>query len=145
RVSLDDIAPRYLGRGFTAEEGVPPAAVDDAQRRLGVRIPASLAYYYQRAGGCTVLNALHHRLYAPSELLIDGGYLVFMDENQTVVSWGFRTTDCGEDEAPAPGRRLRWRPCQPARSRSSQQIGCACAGGSRQTGRRSPPSTAIRG
>src|SRR5438093_11946484 len=103
RVSLDDIAPRYLGRGFTAEEGVPPAAVDEAQRRLGARIPASLAYYYQRAGGCTVLNALHHRLYAPSELLIDGGYLVFTDENQTVVSWGFRTTDCGEDEAPAPG------------------------------------------
>jgi hypothetical protein len=97
-VSVDDIAPRYLGRGFTADEGVPPAAVDEAQRRLGMRIPASLAYYYQRAGRCAALNALHHRLYAPSELLVDGGFLVFMDENQSVVSWGFRTTDCGEDD-----------------------------------------------
>src|SRR5438093_10873219 len=96
RVSLDDIAPRYLGRGFTTEEGVPPAAVDEAQGRLGVRIPASLAYYYQRAGGCTVLNALHHRLYAPSELLIDGGYLVVTDENQTVLARGLLTTARGE-------------------------------------------------
>jgi hypothetical protein len=72
--------------------------VDEAQRRLGMRIPASLAYYYQRVGRCAALNALHHRLYAPSELLTDGGFVVFMDENQAVIAWGFRATDCHEDD-----------------------------------------------
>ena len=97
-LSVDEIAPRYLGRGFTAEDGLPATAVDEAQQRLGVRIPASLAYYYQRAGRCTGLNALHHRFYAPSELVVESGYLLFMDENQSVVSWGFRTADCDEDD-----------------------------------------------
>jgi hypothetical protein len=97
-LSVDEIAPRYLGRGFTAEDGLPAATVDEAQRRLGVRMPASLACYYQRAGRCTELNALHHRLHAPSELVVEGGYLLFMDENQSVVSWGFRTADCHEDD-----------------------------------------------
>ena len=96
--SVDEIAPRYLGRGFTDEDGLPAAAVDEAQRRLGVRIPASLAYYYERAGRCAALNALHHQLYAPSELVVESGYLLFMDENQSVVSWGFRTADCHEDD-----------------------------------------------
>ena len=64
-----------------------------------MRIPGSLAYYYQRAGRCAALNALHHRLYAPAELVVvEGGYLRFMDENQSVVSWGFRTADCHVDD-----------------------------------------------
>ena len=98
RASIDEMAPRYLGRVLTAEDGLPSSAVDEAQRRLGVRIPASLAYYYRRAGRCAALNALHHRLYAPSELVVEDGYLLFMDENQSVVCWGFRTTDCDEDD-----------------------------------------------
>src|SRR5262245_65958972 len=98
RVSIDEIASRYLGRGFTAEDGLPAAVVDEAQRRLGVPIPASLAYYYRRAGRCAALNAVHHQLYLPSELVVEGGYLLFMDENQSVVSWGFRTVDCHEDD-----------------------------------------------
>jgi hypothetical protein len=97
-LSIDEIAPRYLGRGFRAADGLGAAAVDEAQRRLGVRIPASLAYYYQRAGRCATLNALHHQLYAPSELMVEGGHLLFMEENQSVVSWGFRTADCHEDD-----------------------------------------------
>ena len=97
-LSIDEIAPRYLGRSFTAEDGLPAAAVDEAQPRLGVRIPASLAYYYQRAGRCVALNVLHHRLYALSELVVEGGYLLFMDENQSVASWGLRTADCHEDD-----------------------------------------------
>jgi hypothetical protein len=63
-----------------------------------VRIPASLAYYYQRAGRCAVLNALHHRLHAPAELVVENDYLLFMDENQSVVSWGFRRADCDQDD-----------------------------------------------
>jgi hypothetical protein len=97
-LSIDEIAPRYLGRSFTAEDGLGTAAIDEAQRRLGVRIPASLAYYYQRAGRCAVLNALHHRLHAPAELVVENDYLLFMDENQSVVSWGFRRADCDQDD-----------------------------------------------
>jgi hypothetical protein len=98
RQRVDEMAQRYLARDFAAEDGLPRAAVDEAQRRLGMRIPASLAYYYQRAGCCAALNALHHRLYAPAELLTDGGFIVFMDENQSVVSWGFRAADCHEHD-----------------------------------------------
>jgi hypothetical protein len=91
RQRVDEMAQRYLARDFVAEDGM--------------RIPASLAYYHQRAGRCAALNALHHRPYAPSELMTDGGFLVFMDENQSVVSWGFRATDCHEDD---PIVQERW-------------------------------------
>ena len=87
RQRVNEMAQCYLAGDFAAEDGLPLAAVNEAQRRLGMRIPASLAYYYQRAGRCAALNTLHHRLYAPSELRTDGGFLVFMDENQSVVSW----------------------------------------------------------
>ena len=97
-LSIDEMAPRYLGRGFTAADGLPAVDVDEAQQRLSVRIPASLAYYYRRAGRCAALNALHHQLYAPSELVVEGGYLLFMDENQSVVSWGFPTSECHQND-----------------------------------------------
>jgi hypothetical protein len=48
RLECGRIAPRYLARGFAAEDGLPTAAVDEAERRLDMRMPASLAYYYQR-------------------------------------------------------------------------------------------------
>jgi hypothetical protein len=64
------------------------ADIDDAEKRLGVRLPGSLKEYYLVAGREKRINQLHNRLLPPEKLRIDSERLVFMEENQWVVYWG---------------------------------------------------------
>jgi hypothetical protein len=84
---------RYVGRGFLPEEGISEARLAAAEGRLGFPLPESLRTYYQIAGGCEVLNDAHNHFYPPEGLAILEEHLLFMDENQSVVSWGFRLED----------------------------------------------------
>jgi hypothetical protein len=97
RVSLEStiraFGPRFLGRELRARDGVPERSLAAAERRLGLRLPRSLRLYYRLAGRCDELNHAHNHVVPPRELEVLERHLVFMDENQNVVSWGIRLAD----------------------------------------------------
>jgi len=91
--SYKKFAEKYLGRSLRKQDGVSAAEISRAEKRLGVQLPEALRVYYRVAGNANELNTAHNQFYALSALEVEGDYLLFMDENQSVVSWGFRLAD----------------------------------------------------
>jgi hypothetical protein len=89
---------RHLGRDTRRGDGCSQATVAKAERQLGVRLPAAMREYYLLAGRLDRLNRAHNRLYAPTELQIVDGYLVFMEENQGVALWGIPVRRLAADD-----------------------------------------------
>jgi hypothetical protein len=85
RKELKEISGEALG----PEHGMDPAVIDLASAEKGVVIPAALRDYYLVAGHHEI-NREHNILYLPDQLAMVDGYLVFAEENQRVVIWGFR-------------------------------------------------------
>lgn len=68
--------------------------IDDAEKNLGVRFPKALRSLYQYLGGADDLMRAHNVLRSLNEITVEDGFLLFMDENQSVVSWGISLNDC---------------------------------------------------
>ncbi|MEU2135245.1 hypothetical protein [Streptomyces sp. NPDC018352] len=84
---------RYLGRLWRASDGLPACEVEAAEARIGSTFPASLRSFYLTAGACEELLNSYHEFVPIEELCAEDGHLVFANENQDVVSWGFRVED----------------------------------------------------
>jgi hypothetical protein len=84
---------RYLGREWRAPDGLSRKIVDKAEARLGIRIPSSLKCFYLTLGAVPELCSIHNIIFGPEGLEVDEGYLIFMDENQSVVLWGIKKRD----------------------------------------------------
>jgi len=87
------LAARFVGRHLGPADGVSERDLASAEKRLHFRLPASLRGFYRTAGRAPDLARAHNVLLDPAEVTVDGRFLVFMDENQSVVSWGFRVAD----------------------------------------------------
>jgi len=96
RQIYDGIAVAYLGRGLARRDGLSEAVIARAEKLLGVRLPEALREYYACAGNASGLNEAHNHFRNPRDLYFEGEYLMFMDENQAVVSWGIKRADLGE-------------------------------------------------
>ncbi len=83
----------YLGRPWTAADGLPEKEVKKAESRLGFPLPAALRTFYLSVGAVNDLCSIHNTIFAPKDLAFEEGYLMFMDENQSVVSWGIKKKD----------------------------------------------------
>ena len=94
----DALAVTYLGRHLLASDALSAQSAEDAERRLGHGMPMALKTYYSVAGAARHLNLAHHRLLPPPDIVIENEFLVFMHENQSVVSWGFRVQDLSQDD-----------------------------------------------
>ena len=68
-----------------------------AETKRWAAMPERLREYYQIAGRIDALNRCHNRLYRPDKMDDEAGYRIFMEENQNVVVWAFRTEDCGRE------------------------------------------------
>lgn len=84
---------RYLGRPWTAADGLPEKVVKKAEARLGAPLPAALRTFYISVGAVGDLCSIHNTISPPNDLAFEEGYLMFMDENQSVVSWGIKKKD----------------------------------------------------
>jgi hypothetical protein len=103
-----------LVRPLTAEDRQPEADLSDAEVRLGLRLPSVLRDYYRLAGRFDRFNHAHNQLLGPEEWSVDGGKLVFLEENQCVVVWGVEASTSPEDDPPVyqgptvGGRPTEW-------------------------------------
>jgi hypothetical protein len=96
-IFFKSLAVRHLGRRLGKADSLSAASIQRTERRLGLELPRSLRVYYLAAGAARDLNDVHNHLFALKELRRDDSYLVFMDENQSVVSWGVRIDDRHDD------------------------------------------------
>jgi hypothetical protein len=87
------LVPQYLGRPWSPRDGVEVDRLSHAERRLGHPLPAVLHALYGTVGALEELCLVHNRLLSPDELVLAEDHLIFMEENQGVVSWGVRAAD----------------------------------------------------
>jgi hypothetical protein len=102
-----------LARPLTPEDGEPEPSVAQAEARLGLRLPSVLRSYYLLAGRYDRFNRAHNRLLRPEKWPVDGGKLVFLEENQWVLSWGVEASRSPDDDPPVyQGPNIRGRPTE---------------------------------
>lgn len=85
-----EFATYHLGRPLHGDDGHAASELTAAEQRLALRLPPALRDYYAVCGAVEALSCSHNRLLPPRELQCEDGYLVFMDENQSVCCWGLR-------------------------------------------------------
>ena len=88
-----DFVDRYLGRAWKLADGLSEAVVKKAETRLGFPLPSALRSFFLSVGAVPELCSIHNIIFHPKDLEVDEGYLIFMDENQSVVSWGIKKND----------------------------------------------------
>ncbi len=92
------MALKLLGRNLERGDGLSERKIREAEMRLKLKLPRSLREYYRVAGNLAGLNKQHNQIFDLSQIVVEEGYLIFIDENQSVVSWGIRIEDfSGED------------------------------------------------
>ena len=79
---------------LTKKDGVSSAALDRAEKRLGISLPSHLRTWYRLAGARHDVWSTNDHFYAPDRLEIEGDVLIFCVENQSAVRWGIRLSDC---------------------------------------------------
>jgi len=98
--TFDALAVRYLGRHLSAADGVPPEELERHELRLGVRLPDALRAYMEMAGAVPEWNTIHNRFFSAEQLCFEDDFLIFMDENQGVVSWGIPRAELARADPP---------------------------------------------
>jgi hypothetical protein len=83
------IVEPLFGRPFTAADGIPEADLDAVPGRCGYELPESLQDFYAVVGRFEPVLSPHNRFYPPGGLSRMDGKLVFCEENQVVVYWGY--------------------------------------------------------
>lgn len=82
------LVPKYLSRPWRRSDGFSLKSLREAELRLGIKLPQSLRDLYQSMGRVDALCKAHNVIRQPDQLVLEEGYLIFMDENQDVVTWG---------------------------------------------------------
>lgn len=96
-----------------APEGLASHIVDDAEERLGVRLPPPLRDYYLLFGGEDRLASAYNTILRPDLLQREDGRLIFCEENQGVCVWGCTPSGDDPDAEVAnvlPDDLLEWHP-----------------------------------
>ena len=89
---------RRLKRKWSSKDGIGPARVSAAERRLKLKFPEALRALYRTIGALPDFCTIHNQVRAPEDVAVESEYLIFMDENEDVVTWGIRVKDLGKPD-----------------------------------------------
>ncbi len=102
-----------LVRPLMPDDGEPETGISAVEARLKLRLPAVLREYYLLAGRFDRFNRAHNELRRPGDWTVEGGKLVFLEENQCVVFWGVEASTLPEDDPPVhQAENIRGRPAE---------------------------------
>lgn len=90
--SFTRLVPRYLQRPWQLADGIQGAVLDRLLAGHEFRVPGALREFYRAVGGCDDLMEAQNYFWDPDELEIDGDYLLFLDEENERVNWGFQSS-----------------------------------------------------
>lgn len=96
--AVRDLTNRFLEEPLAESDSLAPSEITAAEARLGLRLPAALAALYRVAGDSEDVCRAHHFFVPPADLAVEQGYLVFLHENQSVLSWGFPVAATAEPD-----------------------------------------------
>lgn len=94
---------RFLARWYpplTQEDGISSLELNEAENRLGLKLPTALRDWYTLAGAREDINIAQNSLLRPAELSIVDHHLVFYVESQRVVVWGIPLTSLELSDPP---------------------------------------------
>jgi cell wall assembly regulator SMI1 len=94
----DQMVLKLLGRNLERRDGSSEREIRRAEKRLEHTLPLALREYYRVAGNLARLNKRHNQLLDLSDLVVEDNHLIFMHENQGVVSWGVRIEDLSRED-----------------------------------------------
>ncbi len=86
-------------------DGDPEGELKDAEKRLGLTLPAALREMYRLAGRRHDLHAAHDRLVLPKNLIKVHGALVFYEEHERLSAWGIPLTEIELEDPPVVSAR----------------------------------------
>lgn len=81
-----DVIPNLIGEPWQEEDGLTPA---ELAADLSLEIPVVLREFYLALGNSELMEA-HHFFWDPDELEIEDGYLLFLEDEEELYTWGFR-------------------------------------------------------
>jgi hypothetical protein len=97
------------------EHGIAQDVIKAGERRRRVSLPPALRQFYALAGNLDPVMRAHNRFRAPADIRVTEGMVVFLEENQWVVSWGLKRDEIKESEdppvyqgRPQDGRLVGW-------------------------------------
>jgi hypothetical protein len=100
-----------VGRKLVAIDGLADDQTASTERRLQRKLRPALPTYYEIAGQLPIDTA-HNQSYAPKNLAVRDGKLVFMEGNQAVVFWGIHLYDLQKTDPEVfqavNAKRLTW-------------------------------------
>lgn len=108
--SLRAVAESLLERSLQPQDGVAEAALQAASQRLGVPLPAPLAEFHRLAGRVPMFTQAFQRLWTPQDWEVEGGKLLYAEENQGVCHWGCNAEEGDPPALQQPAGERRWYP-----------------------------------
>lgn len=97
---IKETAEKILGRKLEASEGVDIQSLEVAEKKLNVKFPQTLKDFYLNVGRISLFTDAFEFFAKPKQIYIKSNKLVFLEENQAVLSWGIDLEDLGKDVVP---------------------------------------------
>ena len=97
---IKQTAEKILGRPLEASEGVDIQSIEVAEKKLDVKFPQALKDFYLNVGKLALFTDAFEFFAKPKQIYIKSNKLVFLEENQAVLSWGIDLNDLGKEVVP---------------------------------------------
>ena len=88
---------KYLHRDWGTEDGINNNNILIHESKLGITFPTALRELYLTMGHTRQLLSVHNKVFPPEDVEVENGYVIFMEENQSVVTWGIRLDEIEEN------------------------------------------------
>lgn len=95
---ITDTVIKILGRQPEPSEGLSPDAINSAESKLGVKLPPVLREFYQSVGKMPIFTDAFEFFAQPKQIYIKSNKLIFLEENQAMLSWGIDLNEINSDE-----------------------------------------------
>lgn len=97
---IKQTAEKILGRRIETSEGIDVQSIDVAEKKLNVKFPEALKDFYLTVGKISLFTDAFEFFAKPKQIYIKANKLVFLEENQAVLSWGIDLKDLTKNAVP---------------------------------------------
>jgi len=84
------LVPKYLEDNWRPDDGLSAEELDEMLDEHDFSIPLVLREFYLALGGCEDLMEAYHFFWDPDELELEDGFLLFLEDEDELFTWGFR-------------------------------------------------------
>lgn len=86
------LVPKYLDREWTEDDAIAAPILDAELVRYDFDVPLVLREFLHCLGNSELME-IYNFFWDPDELEVDGGYLLFLEDEEETTYWGFRVQD----------------------------------------------------